>query len=203
MQLDFAVLSKREIYQVMVQCIIPRPVAWVLSDNGNGTYNFAPFSYFCGVSSDPPLLMMSVGRKPDGSKKDTWTNVLEREDFVVHIAPRELAETVTQTAATLPHGESELERTHLQTVAMEGNRLPRVVGPRVALACRKFQVLEIGNGPVGLLFGEIHHVYLDDGVVREEGNKLVVDASKVDPVSRLGGDDYAFLGDILTVPRPR
>jgi flavin reductase (DIM6/NTAB) family NADH-FMN oxidoreductase RutF len=202
MHIDLSTLSKRQIHQLMIQSIIPRPVAWVLSDNGNATYNLAPFSYFSGISSDPPLLMLSVGHKPDGSRKDTWVNVLQREDFVVHIAPRDLAEKVTETSVALPHGESELDVTGLQTTEMPGSRLPRVVGPRIALACTKFQILEIGNGPQGLIFGQIQHVYVDDDVVREQGDKLHIDASKVHPVARLGGDDYGFLGDTQTVPRP-
>lgn len=203
MDLDLSSLSKGEIHRLLTQCILPRPVAWVLSDNGNGTYNLAPFSYFSGLSSAPPLLLISVGRKPGGARKDTWVNVVERDDFVVHIPPRELAEAVTQTSATLPHGESELDLTGLATVPMEGSRLPRVVGPKIALACRKYQVIEVGDGPQGLILGEIRRLHLDDDVARREGESLLIDPLKVNPVARLGGNDYGFLGDILTVPRPK
>jgi flavin reductase (DIM6/NTAB) family NADH-FMN oxidoreductase RutF len=63
-----------------------------LSENENGGFNLAPFSYFNAVSSDPPLLMLSVGKKPDGSPKDTRVNIEQRSRFVIHIAHRELVD---------------------------------------------------------------------------------------------------------------
>jgi flavin reductase (DIM6/NTAB) family NADH-FMN oxidoreductase RutF len=93
MLLDFTRLPEHEIHRVMLQTIVPRPIAWMLSDNGDGGYNLAPFSYFSGITSEPPLSMISAGRKADGSRKDTWRNIEERADFVVHIASPPLAKT--------------------------------------------------------------------------------------------------------------
>lgn len=202
MHIDISRLDKRQAYRLMIQSIVPRPVAWVLSDNGNGTFNVAPFSYFNGICSSPPLLMISVGKKPGGSKKDTWTNILERDDFVVHIASRALAESVTKTSAALAHGESELDLAGLKTTPLEGSRLPRLVGPKIAFACRKHRILELGDGPQGVIFGQMLHAFVDEEVARQEGDELVIDALKLDPIARLGGDDYGFLGDTVTVPRP-
>ncbi len=86
MIIDLGKLGSSDIHGVMTQVIIPRPIAWVLSDNGNGTWNFAPFSFFNGICSDPPLVMISVERRPCGAKKDTWVNIEERSDFVTHVA---------------------------------------------------------------------------------------------------------------------
>ena len=197
-------LTKSQVHSWLVQLIVPRPVAWVLSDNGNGSHNLAPFSYFTGIASDPPLLLVSVGRKPDGTRKDTWVNVVERSDFVVHIASRELLEEVSRSSATLPHGESELDLIGLETALMEGSRLPRVVGPKIAMACSCHRVIEVGNAPQGLLLGEIGSVYIDDTLVSREGrDAITVDPLRVDPISRLGGDDYGLLGETRTVRRPR
>ena len=55
-------LSPANAYFLMTQTIIPRPIAWVLSENETGTYNLAPFSYFNAVSSDPAVFMLSVGK---------------------------------------------------------------------------------------------------------------------------------------------
>ena len=55
MILSFEDLSPNQIYYIMIQSIVPRPVAWVLSKNANGTHNLAPFSFFNGVCSTPLL----------------------------------------------------------------------------------------------------------------------------------------------------
>ena len=106
MQINLDSLSPARAYHLMIQSIVPRPIAWVLSDNGDTTLNLAPFSYFNAVCSDPPVLMLSIGRKPDGSDKDTARNIVERSQFVVHIPHREMALEVTESSRPLPFGES-------------------------------------------------------------------------------------------------
>jgi flavin reductase (DIM6/NTAB) family NADH-FMN oxidoreductase RutF len=63
-----------ETYKLMAQTIIPRPIAWVVTED-DGVLNIAPFSYFIGLSSDPATVLVSVGHKPDGSPKDTLANI--------------------------------------------------------------------------------------------------------------------------------
>ena len=67
MILDLSELKPAQVYFQMIQTLVPRPIAWVLSEIEQNKYNLAPFSYFNAVCSDPPLIMLSVGKKPDGS----------------------------------------------------------------------------------------------------------------------------------------
>ncbi len=211
MLLDLASLSPNQIYYTFIQTIVPRPIAWVLSDNGSdGSYNLAPFSYFNGVSSNPPIIMLSIGKKADGSPKDTLKNIEERSDFIVHIAHRELAPQVTATSASLPHGKSELDELGLETTPiLDANgqsvsRLPRLRAARIAFVCSMERVLEIGNQPQGVVFGNVHHVYVDDAAATEgDGGRMTIDAHKIDPLARIGGNDYALFGETVTVPRPK
>jgi len=133
MQLDFSNFSATQRYHLMTQSIIPRPIAWALTDSENGSYNLAPFSYFTAVSSDPALLMLSVGKKPNGENKDTLTN---------------------QTAATLAHGESELSNTNLTTSNFESFSLPRLTQCDLAFGCELYEIKEIGDVPQSLIFVE-------------------------------------------------
>lgn len=197
-------LSPAAAYHVMVQSIIPRPIAWVLSDNGNDTLNIAPFSFFNGITGNPPLFMISAGRRPDGSRKDTWLNIDERDHFVVHIAHREQAEAMVHTAASLPHGESELDAANLKVIDVANWALPRVDGPRIAMFCRKHQIIEIGDTPQGLIIGRIEAIWLHDSVAEQGADgRINIDAAKVDPLARLGGNDYVTFGESLTVERPK
>ena len=203
MFIDFASLSTGKVYNTMIQTVLPRPVAWVLSENDNSTFNVAPFSYFNAISSDPPLLMLSIGKKPDGSLKDTRLNIIERNEFVVHIAHKDQAACVTETSRTLVYGESEIERVDLSLADFDGFRLPRINECRIAFACERYRVEDITQTQA-MILGLVKKVYIDDSVVElDELNRLKIFATKVDPIMRLGGDDYGTLGEIITVPRPK
>ncbi len=203
MYIDLTELSTSKVYFTLIQTIIPRPVAWVLSDNGNDSYNLAPFSYFNAVSSDPPLIMLSVGKKPDGTLKDTRHNIIERDHFVVHIAHRQQVEMVTETARGLSHGDSELNNVDLKTVAFDDFTLPRIEQCRVALACHRYRVEDI-TPKQAMILGEVKAIYLDDAMTQQDDKgRLKIDAKKIDPIARLGGDEYALFGDVVAIPIPR
>ncbi len=203
MIIDLSTLSAGHVYGTLIQTVVPRPVAWVLSENANGRLNLAPFSYFNAVCSDPPLVMLSVGHKPDGSEKDTRVNIRERAHFVIHIAHRELAEILTQSSASLPAGESELERLGLATVDFPGSALPRLADCRIAFACRRYDIRELGPGRQALILGQVNHVYVDDTVATvDEHGRVHLAADRVDPIGRLGGSQYVTFGEILDIPRP-
>lgn len=203
MNIELSTLAPTQIYHLMTQTVIPRPIAWVLTESGSGSYNLAPFSYFTPVASMPPLLMFSVGKKPNGEIKDTTRNVIETGRMVVHIAPETLASEVTQTAATLDHGESEVIAAQLQLTDFEGADLPRVEGCPIAFACKLYEVKEIGETPQSLIFAEIEQVFIDPSVIDQESERLVVDALNVNPLSRLGGSQYASLDTVFSVARPK
>ena len=202
MEIDFAELSRSRVYAAMTQAIIPRPVAWVLSENPDGGHNLAPFSYFNAVSSDPPLIMLSIGRKPDGTEKDTRVNIRERDAFVVHIPSRAQAEAVTASSAGRAHGESEVAELGLALTAFEGSPLPRLADCPIALACRRYQVIELGPPGQALILGEVIRLHADEEVVRREGEDWRIDAAAVDPLGRLGGNDYSGRGERISGPHP-
>lgn len=203
MLIDFSTMAPDAIYHCMTQTVIPRPVAWVLTENAGGNFNLAPFSYFTAVSSRPPLILLSMGLKPDGSEKDTKVNIAAREFFVVHIAHRELAGVMTETSRTRPAGESELEHAGLETVPFGDFPLPRLADCRIAMGCRLYQLQRIGDTAQSLVLGEVLTVHVDDAVAHlDERGRLVVDAAAVDPLGRLGASEYATFGEILHIPRP-
>lgn len=203
MYIDLAKLAPDHVYIQMIQTLIPRPIAWVVTENEGGSLNLAPFSYFNAVCSDPPLVMISVGKKPDGSHKDTRVNIEERSRFVIHIPHREQAAVLTQTSATRPYGVSELEEVGLATVPFEGFGLPRLADCRIAFACERHEIREIGGVPQTLILGLVKQIYVDDAVtVTDAKGRMKVDATRVDPLARLGASEYATFGEVVRVPRP-
>ena len=203
MLLDFSELETSERYHLMTQTIIPRPIAWVLTDSGDENYNLAPFSYFTALSTEPALLMISVTKKPNGDVKDTLTNVLKNKKMVIHIASDEQAELVTKTAATLDHGESELTDTDLTTVTFEGFDLPRLAECNIAYGCELYEIKEIGDAPQTLIFVEVKQLYINDKVLNTDNpERIKIAADKVKPLARLGGGEYASLTKPFSLKRP-
>lgn len=203
MYINFDAISVGEAYACMTQTLTPRPIAWVLSENADGGHNLAPFSYFNAVCSDPPLIMLSIGHKPDGSPKDTRANIQQRRHFVVHIAHPQLIDPLNASSAGLPEGVSELQQLALETVAFDGSPLPRLAAARVAYACELYQMQEIGPQRQALILGRIHSVYVDDDLVEQDAQgRQRIDTGRLDPLARLGGEQYAELGRLLSRPRP-
>lgn len=203
MILDTQSLSPQETYHLLTQIIVPRPIAWVLTEQENGKHNLAPFSYFTAVTSNPPVLMISVGDKPGAEQKDTWKNIQRNRSFVIHIAGSDLAEQVTQSSMNLSSEESEVEVCGLKTEAFDDFHLPKVVGPKIAMGCSLYHHLDIGDSNQHVIFGRIETVWIDDKAAHYEGKRLKVDTRVVNPLARLGGDNYLTMGDVLSVPRPK
>ncbi|CCQ10532.1 FIG01201788: hypothetical protein [Pseudoalteromonas luteoviolacea B = ATCC 29581] len=203
MELNFSDFSPTQIYHLMTQTIIPRPIAWILTDSGSENYNLAPFSYFSAVSSAPPLLMFSAGKKPTGEIKDTVKNIVNTKQCVVHIASANDASLVTQTAATLAHGESEVSLNQIKLTEFSGFSLPRVEHCKVAYGCELYEIKELGDTPQTLVFVKITTLFLDERVIELDAKgRIKVHADKIDPLARLGAGDYAAITEPFALKRP-
>ncbi|MBF0379952.1 MAG: flavin reductase family protein [Magnetococcales bacterium] len=196
MHIDLNDLKPGHIYGLMTQILIPRPIAWVLSDNGNGEFNLAPFSYFTGISSSPPLLMISIGKKQDGSSKDTLANIEHRDNFVVHIPATSQQKEVTASAEPLPALESEVKKLGLDLADINGFPLPRLKTCQIAMASVKHQIIRLDGVAQSMVVGRVKSVYISDDVIKE-GERLNVSALAVDPLCRLGSSEYGNLGKTI------
>lgn len=203
MQIKLDELTAPLTYFTMTQTVLPRPIAWILSENEDAGYNLAPFSYFNAVCSDPPLLMVSIGLQDDGSEKDTLRNIKARGQFVIHIASCDQLAELNQSSATLAPGDSEVRAGGLSTTPVEGFHMPRLSDSKIAMMCERYQIQTIGNNQQSLLFAEVREIYVaDDCVEINEKGRLKVLAHKVAPLARLGASEYASFGEVMAAPRP-
>lgn len=201
MRLDFTALPAREVYDWMVRTILPRPIAWVSTVSGAGKTNLAPFSFFQGVTSNPPTLMFVPVNTRDGVKKDTVRNVEDVGEFVVNLVPFALAEKMNATAALLPYGESEFEKFDIVAAPAERVRPPRVAAAPVSFECTLDRIVRIGEGPLAanVIFGRILLVHVSDTVIDATGKP---DAAKLDLIGRLGGESFTRTTERFDLKRP-
>lgn len=202
MLIDFSKLADGQSYFTLIQLVVPRPIAWILTDNGDGSHNLAPYSFFNAVCGEPPMVIVGIGRRDDGSAKDTRRNTGQRPDFVVHLPSGTHASAMVRTSAALPPGESEVAHGGLEVVPVEGWPLPRIAVAPVALLCRRDRLIDVGTGPTSLLLAEVLQAWVKPAAVRENNGRLVIDPVELDPIARLGGTLYSRLGAVESHPRP-
>lgn len=202
MQINFADCSENDIYFLMTQTIIPRPIAWILTENTNRSMNLAPFSYFTAVSSAPPLVLFSVGNKNTGQQKDTTVNFLREKRCVIHIAHEQQLAVLNQSAANLPYGESETEANHLDLQAWPEAGISRLKDAPLAMACDLYRHDVIGDGGQNIFYAEVKYLYVADACIRQENKRLIIDSQAVAPLARLGAGEYAALGVRHSLKRP-
>ncbi|GIO28723.1 flavin reductase family protein [Ornithinibacillus bavariensis] len=198
---DPKAISERENYKLLIGTIIPRPIAFVTSLAEDGTINGAPFSYFNIVSSNPPMISIALQRK-EGRMRDTAKNIRNNREFVVHIVDDENVEAINKTAASLPPNQSELEQANLTLVASQNVSVPGIKEAKVRFECTLEHAVELGeDGNIGvdLIIGKISMFHIDEEIY-ESGR---INQVKLAAISRLAGSNYAKIGEVFSIERPK
>jgi len=201
-KVDPATLSPAGVYYWQIATILPRPIAWVSTLNDDGSTNLAPFSFFTGVSADPPTCLICVSRHGNGRKKDTWANLERVGELVIHVVTDALAEKMNITSHSFPYGVDEIAEAGLTKVASERVAVPRIAESPVAMECKLERIVEVGRPGDGtaMIVAEILLWHVDDAVLGESGR---VDLGKLDAVGRLAGASYTRTRDRFDLMRPK
>ncbi|WP_370293903.1 flavin reductase family protein [Thalassolituus sp.] len=202
MDIKFTDKTPLERYHLLVQSVIPRPVAWILTADEDGSVNLAPYSFFAPVCSAPPTLVVSVGQKSAGIEKDSYRNLRRSGWCVVNIADAAQVDAVNMSSATLAAGISETQAFDIGVAPVEDWPLPRVAASPVAFLCRYQQQVDLGSGPQHVVFLEIERMYIDEGVIDPAAERLLLSSELINPIARLGGTEYASLGQRTQRSRP-
>jgi len=203
-------LSADEMYLLLRDSVVPRPIAWVSTVDPQGRSNLAPYSFFNVCSSDPPVLGFSVGglgadERGQQRAKDTLVNIRATREMVVNLVPESMLEPMVLTSSALPPGASEFDFAALPPAPATRVRPPRVAGAPVAFECTTYGIMEIGSS--WWVMGRVVHVHVDDriyvgprGAQNHRVDPLRDEAMR--PVGRLGRALYTRLRDFVTVRRP-
>jgi len=193
--------TERENYKLLIGTIIPRPIAFVTSMSAEEIVNAAPFSYFNIAATDPPMLSVSIQRK-DGVQKDSARNIIETGEFVIHIVDEDNVAEVNKTAANLSPNESEIDVTNLELVDSTIVNVPAVKNAKARFECKLEKAVELGadgKTTTDLIIGKIVQFHIAEQIY--EAGKINYD--KLKAVSRLAGNDYAKVGEVFSIERPK
>jgi len=181
-------------YQLMAQTIIPRPIAWVVTQN-NGVLNIAPFSYFMGLSSDPATMMISIGHKSDGTQKDTLKNLRETKKCTICMVDEKLLEKMHFSSKEVDASVSEADEFGIDTECVVDGFPPMVKGTPSAFFCEFYQEIDLKGSKTIPLVVEIKEQFISDEIVIDK-ERITID---YEPVARVG-KSYALLGKKITPP---
>ena len=198
MEVELGDLSERDTYALLTQTIIPRPIAWVLTDNsleGDARWNLAPFSFFNGIASNPPMVMFSIGSWDVlGRTKDTLVNIRNNPDFTIGIANKSQESLVQQSSTELPFGVSEVQEYGI-SVTQWNWKTPLIGGCRVNFACSLSKEVKIDDSSQILIFARISKIWVaDEAVSKDSKDRIMIDPKVIDPLLRLGAGKYGQLG---------
>lgn len=198
MHIDFATLTEYQRYKLMASLIVPRPIALVTTLGPDGTVNAAPISMFNMVGEEPPIVMISMNRRSDGSVKDTAGNIERTGEFVVHLADEATAWQMHQCSVEYPPHVSEAAVVGFTTVPSTAVAPPRIVETPVAFECTLFEKMETASRKV--FIGQVRWLHVREGLV--DTDTWRVDLDNYFPVGRFGGEFYVRTRDRFKAAPP-
>ena len=200
MIIDVATASPRQIYNLLIGLVAPRPIALVTSHNEQGQLNAAPFSAYNYLCTDPPVVGIGVTNRPGTfSPKDTAQNIRRSGEFVVNVVTEDLLQQMNICATDFPQEVDELQMAGLETTPSSIVKVPRIRTAHAALECVEHTTLEIGKSRI--ILGRVVAMYVEDQFVDPAGP--YIKAEELHAVGRMNGlGSYVKTRDsFLTQPR--
>jgi len=184
-------------------CVVPRPIGWLTTLDEQARINLAPFSFFNGIASDPPLVITGVNGAPaPAGMKDTLANCRATGEFVANMATWDLREKMNLTSASVPADVDELALAGLTEAPSEIVKAPRVAESPIHLECKVHQILDmpctLADSRNTLIVGHVVGIHIDESVLTDG----LIDIGKVRPIARMGYMDYAVVEEVFAMRRP-
>jgi flavin reductase (DIM6/NTAB) family NADH-FMN oxidoreductase RutF len=183
-------------------CIVPRPIGWITTLSRAGIVNLAPYSFFNGVASEPPMVMFASNGPASRPDKDTLKNCEETGQFIANMATWDLREQMNRTSAPVPPEVEETALAGLETEPAVLVKPPRVKAAPIHLECVHHQTIDLPCTRPGarnaMVLGRVVGVHIRDEVLRDG----LVDLTKITPIARLGYMDYTLVETIFAMARP-
>lgn len=200
MRFDVAELDAVKCARLVTATVVPRPIAWIVTQAADGTRNAAPFSFFNAMCSWPPVLAVGMQPRGDASPKDTMANIRASGEFVVNLVPYALGDAMNRTGAPHPPAADEIALAGLDTLPSHHIAPPRIAGSPVAYECRLRQLIDIEAGRA-IVLGDILAIHVDDGAILDaEAGRI--DATALDLIARMHGAEYYLrTGDPFRIER--
>ncbi len=200
MLFDMETLSAINTYKLLVSTVVPRPIAWVVTQDADGARNAAPYSFFNAVSGNPPIVTFGIGGRRPGDAKDTGNNIRATGQFVVNLVNQASAEAMNVTAIDFPPEVDEFAEAGLTFLPSVKVKPPRIAESPVAFECERLVIVDVGIDR-SVVLGRVVAMHIADDCILD-AEKCYVDTPKLDLIGRMHGAGwYARTTDRFEMPR--
>jgi flavin reductase (DIM6/NTAB) family NADH-FMN oxidoreductase RutF len=146
------------------------------------------------------LVSVSIGHRRTGPK-DSLVNIRGSGAFCVNVVTEDHLHAMNRTSGDYGPEVDEFEVAGLESEDAVTVDAPRVASCPAVLECELFREVDLGEAPNTLVLGRVRWVHLDPAL-ELDGASLFVEPGSLRPVARLGGAQYALLGEIIHLARP-
>jgi len=184
-------LNSKDLHQLIIGGVSPRPIALVSSISENDRTNLAPYSFFNAISSNPPVLVFSISHGPaDRPDKDTLINLRSRPECVINIVDSNMAKQMSLCSVAYRHGTSEFKKAGLSELKSDLVSSSRVKESPVQFECTVRDILELGKHPgaANLVLCDVVKIHINKAVMNTE--KPRIDPWSLKTIGRLGRSYY-------------
>ena len=177
---------------------VPRPIGWISTVSKDGIGNLSPYSYFNGLSYNPPFVMFSAGNRIDGSKKDSVSNAEETGEFVVNVSTWDTRHQMNDTSWIMESETDELLETGLTPISSINVKPKRVAESPIHFECKYHQTIELPGkeGFHHVVIGQVIGIHIKDEFITDDG---IVDVLKMKVIARLGYNDYTLIEKTFSI----
>ncbi len=183
-----------QIYHMMAQTIIPRPIAWIVTQD-EYIINIAPFSFFTPLSSQPATVVVSIGHKENGDLKDTLVNIKKNKKCTICMVDEHHLEKMHFSSKELPKNISESKEFDITTKELIKDFPPMIENSSVVYTCTFNQIIDLGDARTIPVILNVENIYIDDKNL-ETNPRVKVNFNPVARVAR----EYAFLTKRIKAP---
>lgn len=187
-------------------CVVPRPIGWISTLDPEGRVNLAPYSFYNGISEDPPMVCFASTGVYGGEPIKHARRAAELTgEFVVNMVSEALKDAMNVSAAMTPLGVDEMKLAGLTAAPCRLVKAPRVAESPIAMECRWWRTIELPKPRLNadsesfLVIGEVIGIHIDDRVIGPDNR---VDILKFNPLARLGYSEYSVANNKFKMPRP-
>lgn len=181
----------------------PRPIAFASTVDKEGVPNLSPFSFFNVFSSNPPILVFSPARRVrNNTIKHTLINCQDTREVVINVVDFDIVQQMSLSSTEYPDGVNEFLKSGLTMLPSELVKPFRVQESPVQFECKINDIISLGTegGAGNLIICEVIKMHISEQILDEN---QMIDQTKIDLVSRMGGNWYSRANQgLFEIPKP-
>lgn len=202
MYFDFSSSSAALRGKLLHSAVVPRPIAWVSTQDAAGRCNLAPFSFFNVFSTDPPILGLGIGKRRPGEPKHTGRNILQTGEFVVNLVRFDSCHAMNVSGTDVDDGVSEAALAGLDMRESRQVTPRRIAESPVAMECLLHEAIALSPDQ-HLILGRIVAMHIDEAFLTPapSGDPHVL-TPELDLIGRMHGNGWYLRTDrLFQMPR--